>query len=509
MGDIVKLKNLLLLLFVIALQKSLFCQDSSFVPQFLLFTNYEETYTCAKNPLVSDINYFKNNFPNSKITVYVIINDENDFNPYVKKQFSVDDVKPDLNANIAKRYGLSKFPAMLMLNHHSDILHRNDNVTKEKKKSPKKIYSSYGLDFPEEIVAFETDAYNQIVTPKTDCILLNDSILTLLDMMKNTLSKYSVNDGKLISQNSPDDSIINYTLSKFTDDDQLRIKKSDLNISEYHSFVQNNNESLIIYNNILDAEKGSACSIARESIKAYYRENNNITIEDNTNTIESIQFPKVSLKGTFFSNILFSSKFVLNDKPDYSAFLISDKINFSNCKGILTVDEIIKYYEPYPKDSYINSFPCLDYIDNDSTFVYLDPWNSFFFTYHLNNGFQTKIEPYGLLRTIFSQTEKYGEGKRLGTYNDGFSYYLNNMIVLNENIYVLIIALDEKNHKNYFVIQKYDKFGEFIRENVISSESDIIKRVDFARSKDDKNLYLLLNTKEKRWRLYKIPTEEL
>jgi hypothetical protein len=73
----------------------------------------------------------------------------------------------------------------------------------------------------------------------------------------------------------------------------------------------------------------------------------------------------------------------------------------------------------------------------------------------------------------------------------------------------LIIALDEINHKNYFVIQKYDKNGEFIRENVISSETDIIKRVDFARSKDEKNLYLLLNTKEKRWRLYKIPTEEL
>lgn len=488
--------------------KSLNNIDNNFCYTIIFSTSVAQCFNCNLGLMNSIIHDFKAKFPNSNIIVSVSMDDVRDLHPALIKRFKEGLIIPDVGGNLNKFLGIDKNPGLCVINHYGDILFKVDNL-----KDTSKLKSVFqGLTKPITYVQkkgllLDQNAENEIGRPGDSPFLsFKDNTLKLVDHLKNSISSYSLIDGKLITEIYPIDSLklcfLGHSINQKLIDLQDRVV-----FAEYKSIVPNiQTDSMYLLTKVLEAiiinkDNVNISSLIMRDVIAQYHNDKLISIDSLLPEEYSFSHVKKS-NDIYFANTFYVKRIdmdIIKNDTIYT-FAISDNPNLRNYQFKLPYNQLLEKYKFESFNFY--TVGLIEYIAKNNSFLYVNPWNNIFLLLDSNDNIK-KLEPKGILNQCFeshsnffdSFTENYKEPQN--------QFFLNAAESIGDRIYILIKPYIENSYSNYYIIQVYSINGKFIKEQIFDYQNDKIYRIWFVEN-DENKLFVLIKTKSRRWELKEI-----
>ncbi len=420
----------------------------------------------------------------------------------------------DSNFRMAHQLGIRESPALVALNLTGDVLfshQRQDFFSFLNNPNTHKIEVVNFMELP----GIALDKTDSIAVCKAHLPTINyyDSILTIIDIPRNSLNSYSTVNGHLIKRATPEEHVEQFYAQTIAPHLLQSFQKSKHHITDFDcaitaerngfsnptlsSIPEGSNSAGIFHSD--SSPKGSLNSFCYTSLSNCNKSYNSSEVRAVRPPVSTGFIPS-SLKYRppfYFCNLSYSA-------PNNNEQIIQDSIpTFYICKDsgaktgsfFLTTGVLKSAYSL--KNFDVNSIGKMDYCAQRNEFVYLNPGNGIFCTVTLQ-GVIRKFTPAGLLLHTMSSGISYSPLR--GNNNDSCTYFVGDIIVDSSCCYLLLQQSSLGVSSEYIVIQKYDWNGQLVTETPLILENDTFTKAHIAGI-NRKELSLLAKTRREGWQL--------
>jgi hypothetical protein len=432
---------------------------------------------------------------------------------YKDRMLGADTIIWDSNTEIARRLNIDNLPSILGINRTGEVLflyQRDDVAVFLQGSESRKLRAVNFMELPG--ISLEQTADGALCKAYLPTINFQDSILTTLDLPRNSLSVYSTKDGKFLRRISPNEQIEQFYSRMIAPKLLQSMQKDKYPVRDFDCInpADRTGKCVLTKDMINDTNR----KIGMEGISSASFSSGMTT--NNSFSRRCVGYQGTALPAIFPSEVSgFSSSFLKYRPPYYYCNVtytpakednntLSDSIClFYLCKDapsqqgnyFLSIGALQSAYTLKNFDA--NTLGVLEYCAGRNEFVYLNPWNGIFCAVSLTGSIR-KFTPAGLLLRAMLRDSSYRpiSSKR----NDSMLYFVDDVIVDSGYCYVLLQPSTPRRSTEYVVVQKYDWNGALVTETPLLLSSDSFTRAHIAGI-SRKELYVLAKTRGKGWQL--------
>lgn len=494
-----------------ASSKNLNENQSSIKPLFtaLFFIDIEHCLACDRITISSNLVELSK-LPNTRVVALVHSLFVEDFLLY-KKSITADEIIWD-STGIAEQFQIHTTPGFVVINKTGNILYQCDDLPHRKVD----IHSFAGL-----LKSFSYDSIPGIVLDKSEngvlgqvrspYINFQDSTLTAIDALRNSISTYSLTTGKLIRSIEPD-----YKLPAY----------SQKALSPKEAAVLEANKAPVVTYKYIAPLKNSNGYVTISSIIKSVLQDSTVEVKDKDTTIRTKNTIQSRSIGVVYNGSDSISDANIPVGPEFtcSYLKLRDSLYYMtigytkiNLKKLDEIDTIYTHYVttsptltngrfflPYSKikSAYNltkfnkNTIGILEYNTQKNQYIYANVWNNVF-CFVTPAEEIISIKPIGSALLTFANYEEDKNKSVKQTDSDSLVFFMNGILSNSQNFYVLIQANTKQRLSGYCIIQEYDLSGRFIREIPILIE-DKLQQIHLV-SCTDNELYLLGKSLKRGW----------
>lgn len=411
------------------------------------------------------------------------------------KQHQFDNIINDTAGQITKFISKLRSSAFLVINSENRLSFLKEDI----KKNPvdfDEIRSKFReIDVSKcESIKFD-ESQTSLDRPSAPILSQKKDKFVVLDRLDESVKEYEVSTGKLIRKIEVDSSLMYHFIKDSLYYYQSTIPPNTSLETKFKRVNYDKDDNILIS---AQAFKGLiAKRINRKNITLKYQMNGNYDLAKLSDSIWIEEL--ITVDNSYLCLLQSNPKFdVLNDGKHYLAALL-DPNDFHTKQNLISYQDIFKYYN---KSNFVYSIGLLSVLD-ESSYVYLNPWNGFFFKF--NENIQDSLQIMGYLNLIRSadDTKLIKMESR-----HGYVYKIMNLTTYNNEVLVYLNAFDIENQISFSVLQIYEVQGSLKREIILNSSNEQYFR-SYVLNIENDFIYLFNQDEEENWSIIKIPNSSI
>lgn len=449
---------------------STFAIDSNFVVfhkfKFVFIYDSNECINCDVAALTSYIYKLEKLYPTYDIEIVSNSKRNSDID-FLRSKFDKYKIIKDTNEYYMDLYNVEKTLALIVLNENGIPIQKYEEL----QTNPININELNKLSQYKNLSALQIiGEFDYKVLPRGGKFQFDkEGKLIAVNTLNNCIVKIDIEKKEQIFKIEPDESIQLYYLQMYDPSMYKSLRKDSYPLARINFFLIDSLNNLIVDYTVVNSIQLDTIFKLRgndtilETSKYYY--SSGLEVQYNRNKVSKIFQPPVKLNlhqielvhNKYFALAGYFDSFNFDDiiKNDIHQILIkSDTPDFNNYQSVLSYKQTFKEFKMDKFNTLTLGIFC--YIDSNE-YIYMNPWNNLFFIY--KDGFFKRIKMTSFLSEIYNKNLKK-------------NYSLNNLVVKDNNIYVMIQEFDKKKLCNKFIVQQYDVNGNFIKELIYHNNGE-------------------------------------
>lgn len=452
---------------------------------------------------------------NAKSRVVIETQTYQNFLHYKARMAGADSVLWDSNYRLAHLLNINELPALVALNLSGEVIFTHQRQDFFSFLNNSKTHKIGAVNFMGlQGIALDKTNSGTFCKAHLPTINFHDSILTIIDIPRNSLNSYSTTNGQLIKRTVPEEHVEQFYARMIAPCLLESFHSCKFNIADFDCGVSTERNVIspaALFSSIPEGSirtgalhsdsspKGSLTTLCITSLSNSGKNYSGSGIRT-VYPPASWGFIPSSLKYRppyYFCNLSYSA-------PSNNTEIIQDSIpTFYICKDsgsktgsfFLTTGALKSVYSL--KNFEVNSIGLMDYCAQRNEFVYLNPGNGIFCAVTLQGAIR-KFTPAGLLLRTMPSKNSFSLFRR--KIYDSCIYVIDDIIVDSSGCYVLLQQSSLSGSPEYIVVQRYDWSGQLITETPLILENDTFTKAHIAGI-NRKELSLLAKTRREGWQL--------